>query len=93
MSNSLFHVWRGKDRWGAEDELLNNYVKYDTRGPRLHLQLSEGVLLTHNCASELHTGRLHSINTLQDVKGNPFHSNCFSKYSILRGDCLPEAKY
>lgn len=49
-------------------------------------EFSEGVLLTHNCALELRTGRLYLINLLQDLKGNPAHSSCFSKYNILRGN-------
>lgn len=42
-------------------------------------EFSEGVLLTHNCALELHTGTLYLINLLEDLKGNPAHSNCFVK--------------
>lgn len=49
-------------------------------------EFSEGVLLTHNCALELHTGTLYLINLLEDLKGNPAHSNCFAKYNILRGN-------
>lgn len=34
-------------------------------------EFSEGVLLTHNCAFELHAGRLCVINLPEDLKGNP----------------------